>query len=162
MTLPLARRAAGRIPRRDLVAGYGDGLRLQVSLAEADRPGAALVDLLQTTARLRMHVWRDAGPLDAGRDYGLGWRGPVLSSSTARATADHPFYAEIALSVIEPAMAANMRFGWSLQCVAGGDAVSLCWGALHLAPYLGMPSQHLVADSGDHVTADTGEHLVVE
>lgn len=157
MTLPLARRSAIRVPRRDLVVGAGDALALRVRLVEEDRHGAAAVDLRRTFARVRMHVWRDASPLGRS-DYGTGWSGPVLSSRSAMASEALPGACEIELRAEDTWTG---RMGWSLQADLLGAEHALCWGALHVRPALDMPALHVLTGDGEHALDGQAEHVVL-
>lgn len=162
LTLPLARRSAIRVPRRDIVVGAGDDMRLRVSLVESDRHDAAPVNLQRAFARLRMHVWQDAGPLNSRADYGLGWRGPLLTSRSAMATAARPDSIDLKVEGTATfGWLGSGRLGWSLQAAVPGDEAALCWGALHMRPGLGMPPLHVLTDEGDRVLTETDRYVVL-
>ena len=162
LTLPLARRNPVHVPRRDIVAGAGDALRLLVRVAEADRFDAPLVDLRTSFARVRMHVWADATPLNGRGDYALGWRGPLLSTASGMATAQRPDAIEIRVSAGETrGWLGGGRLGWSLQAAVLGGEFALCWGALHMRPGLSMPPLHVLTGEGARVLTAEDEYVVV-
>ncbi len=162
MTLPLVRRSAIHVPRRDIVVGAGDEMVLRVSLVESDRHDAAPVNPQRMFARIRMHVWQDAGPLNSRADYGLGWRGPLLTTRSAMATAQRPDSIDVTVGADTTfGWMGSGRLGWSLQAAVAGDEAALCWGALHMRPGLGMPPLHVLTGDGEKVLTADGQYVVI-
>lgn len=162
MTLPLSRRSAIHVPRRDLVAGAGDELVLRVSLVEADRPDAAPVDLRRAFARVRMHVFRDASPLGGNHDYAPDRSAAVVTTRSAMAVPARPFSVDLTVAAEETrCWAPGARLGWSLQGAAHGQETALCWGALHMRPGLGMPPLFVLTDEGARVLTDDERYVVM-
>lgn len=162
LTLPLARRSAVHVPRRDLVMGAGDELALLVSLVEADRHDAAPVDMARAFARVRMHVFRDASPLGGNHDYAFDRSAALLTTASAMASRTRPGAVEIRVRAEDThGWRGGGRLGWSLQGSARGTETALCWGALHMRPGLGMPPLHVLTDEGARVLTDDTERVVV-
>ena len=163
MTLPVQRRSAIHIPRRDLQVGAGDELVLRVSLVETDRPDAAPIPLARQFARVRMFVWQDAQAINGRADYGLGYRGPVLTSHPAMVTGDRTTSVDIKIGADATLRwMASGRLGWSMQAaLSTGNQASLCWGALHMRPGLGMPNLHVLTDDYENVLTDEPEYVVI-
>ncbi len=162
MTLPLARRSAVQVPRRDIVLGAGDELRLRVRLAESDHHRAPIIRPDLFFARIRMQVWQEATPLNGRADYAQGWRGPLMTSASAMAKPANPHWIEVAVSHEETAgWRAGGRLGWSLQCAVQGDDTALCWGALHMRPGVGMPPLRVLTGDDENVLTSEREPVVI-
>lgn len=127
MTLPLARRSPLVIPRRDLVLDSGDALTLQLTLVEADRPDAALLDLVGIGPRVVLSIWHTT----QWCDYGLPPAGRAVLRQVEGTIQATPGRADVVLT--RGALSGyGRRLGWTLQLDYGGDLSAIAWGALHL------------------------------
>lgn len=143
MTLPLARRSAIRIPRRDLVLGGGDSLTLAMTLVAADLPGAAPVDLGATGALVRLTVWYRSGAWDYGSVLWLRDRASVLLSVNAAVSLTTPGLATVALG---RGVLANHcgPLAYSIQVNQGAASSEIAWGVLQVRPGLVVTEQGTV------------------
>jgi hypothetical protein len=158
LTLPVARRSAIRIPRRDLALVSGDSLTLAITVVQSDRPGAAPLNLVLAYGRVRLRVWRPIPPAFCLYDYGFhGMRHAEAIGATV--TNGAAGQAEIHVTGSHTAGWHGI-YSWALQFGSDTDSSTLCSGTLQMQPGLPMPPLYILTDDGVPVLTDDSQNWI--